>query len=238
VRHWFREQERDQAIHAGREILRKELSRVDLKRTKLEELPKALGLASLDDLYAAVGYGDKSAQLVVGTALQLERAGAPEAEPAPLRAPKPRTRSTSGLSLDGVSDVLGNRARCCSPLPGDAVVGFVTRGRGLVIHRRDCANVHDSPEPERWVDVDWGPEAREGHAVQIEVLAQDGPALLGELTRLAGALGAKVFEARSEPSARGVRLRLAVETRSAGQLASLLQRLRGARDVQDVRLVS
>jgi (p)ppGpp synthase/HD superfamily hydrolase len=106
-----------------------------------------------------------------------------------------------------------------------------------VIHRRDCDNVHDSPEPERWVEIDWGPEVGRNHAVQIEVEADDRAALLPTLVKLVGSLGAKVLRSDSHRSDDLQRIRLQVSTQNATQLATLLQRLGGAAGVYQARLV-
>jgi RelA/SpoT family (p)ppGpp synthetase len=238
VRHWFREQERDQAVAAGRDLLRRELAKVELRHTKQEDIAHALDFESAEDMFAAIGYGDKSAQMVASTALQLERAKAPpEPESRAAPAPPPSGRGTSGVTLHGVTNVLGNRARCCNPLPGDDVVGFVTRGRGIVIHRRDCDNVHDSPEPERWVEIDWGPDAKQSHVVQIEVEAQDVVGLLPNLVKLVGSLGAKVLRSESQKEDDQLRIRLSVSARNATQLGTVLQRLNGQSGVYEARLV-
>jgi GTP pyrophosphokinase len=116
------------------------------------------------------------------------------------------------------------------------VVGFVTRGRGIVIHRRDCDNVHDSPEPERWVEIDWGPDSQ-NHAVLVEIEAEESSHLLQHLVKLVGSLGAKVQRSESHPDDAGQRIRLSITTRNAAQLGGVLQRLSGASGVHHARLV-
>jgi (p)ppGpp synthase/HD superfamily hydrolase len=171
--------------------------RVELRHTKQDDIAHALEFDSAEDLFAAIGYGDKSAQLAATTALALERTKAPPEPERRAQTAEPNApRVASGVTLHGVSNVLGNRARCCNPLPGDDVVGFVTRGRGIVIHRRDCDNVHDSPEPERWVEIDWGPEAKQSHVVQIDVEADANAVLLPTLVKLVGSLGATLERRR------------------------------------------
>ncbi|HEX2730754.1 MAG TPA: bifunctional (p)ppGpp synthetase/guanosine-3',5'-bis(diphosphate) 3'-pyrophosphohydrolase [Polyangiaceae bacterium] len=241
VRHWFREQDRDQAIAAGRELLKRELAKVELRHTKHEDIASALEFTTLDDLFAAIGYGDKSPQVAASTAIELERAHAPESDPSfdpgLLPQAEKRPRSTSGLSLHGVPDVMGNRARCCNPLPGDDVVGFVTRGRGIVIHRRDCDNVHDSPERERWVEIDWGPDAKDSHTVSLEIEAQDDAKVLPAVVKLVGSLGAKVVRSDSQRAAGDLRVRLSITTRNSTHLGSVLQRLGALSGVYSARLV-
>jgi GTP pyrophosphokinase len=217
----------------------KELSRLELHHATLYEIAEALKYPTIDDLYAAVGYGDRSPQSVASAALQIERDKLPPEEPqippsVPLSTKK---KSASGLRLHGVDDILGKRARCCNPVPGDDVVGFVTRGRGIVIHRRDCGNVTDTPEPERLVDIDWGPGAAERHTVEVSIRVNDRPGLLGDLSRLMGNLGVNITSARMEGPRSG-RMRLSLELSSAEQVAQVLQRIDRHPDVLDVKRVA
>ena len=153
VRQWFRQQDRQTAIAEGTEILQRELSRLDVENVPQATLAQKLGYSGPEELLAAVGYGDRSAASVGASAVELERQRQakdvssvldqlPPEEPA-----KRVPQRTSGVTLDHVDDVLGSRARCCNPVPGDDVLGFITRGRGMIIHRADCANVTGSLEP-------------------------------------------------------------------------------------------
>lgn len=238
VRHWFREQGRAEAIAAGRALMDKELQRLDSRLATPAAIALALEIDEVEDLYAALGYGDRSVQAVVSAALELERTDKKEPELAFAPAP-PSARGASGVTLHGVSDVLGKRARCCNPLPGDQVLGFVTRGRGIVIHRRDCGNVRQSPEPERWVEIDWGPGEREAHSVEIEVLAQSSSGLLNRVVRLLTQFGVEVSAANTLPHREaGVRLRMTLQARDSAQLANAMQRVAAFGDVESVRVVS
>ncbi len=234
VRHWFRQQSRDAAITAGKDLLERELRRLGLRRTTAKQMATAMGYAGLEEMFAAIGYGDRSPQAVASTALELEHEHEPP--PPPSHAPS-SVRGTSGLRLDGIDDVLGKRARCCNPLPGDSVIGFVTRGRGVVIHRRDCANVLESPEPERLVEVDWGPDQRQAHSVSVEVSAAHHPELLSRVVKVLTSLGITVRAARVENDGDSDRLSLDLETRSAHQLTTALERLGQRNGIDDVRVV-
>jgi GTP pyrophosphokinase len=238
VRHWFRLQSRETAVAQGRDLVHKELTRLELRHTTAEDVATLLKYAALEDLFAAVGYGDRSPQSVASAALQIERDKSPPEEvqiPPSLPASR-RKRPASGLSLDGVNDILGKRARCCNPVPGDAVVGFVTRGRGIMIHRRDCVHVTETPEPERLVEIDWGPGQGERHPVDVEIRASDRPGLLRDLSNLVSSAGVNMTSARAEGNRDGSAwLRLSLEFSSAEQVIKVLERIDHHPDVLEVR---
>ncbi len=238
VRHWFREQGREQAVIDGRQLLDKELSRLELSSVTSAMIAAALDMDSVEALHAALGYGDKSIQAVTTAALELER-GDTERAPMLFEQPPPSRRGASGVSLDGVPDVLGKRAHCCNPLPGDDVLGFVTRGRGIVIHRRDCSNVRQSPEPERWVEIDWGADREQAHGVVVEVIAQSSSGLLNRVVRLLSTFGIVVSAANPVASKdERVRLRMTLQARDSEQLSVGMQRVTALHDVQEVRVLS
>jgi RelA/SpoT family (p)ppGpp synthetase len=239
VKAWFREQGRAEAIVAGKEAIHKELQRLDLAHSDLNAIAAEMKYPDLEELYAHVGFGDRRAQHVASVALALEKRHAPatiqtlELPPIP-----PRPKAPRGVVFDGVDDVMGQRARCCNPLPGDDVVGFVTRGRGLIIHRRDCTQVTDSKEPERVVDIEWTTRADELHDVDIEVLAQTRAGLLADLFKLLTHLGAHVVSVNAQ-SQNGelTRLNLRLECRSSRHMLEVMERLDHHRDVQEVRRI-
>ena len=228
VRHWFREQGRPEAISEGRELVMKELGRLDLGRISLEQLAHELGHESAEDLFAAVGYGDRRSASVTSAALQIEqrlnhREAAPESEPAPVPRPPPSTR---GITIDQVNDIQGQRARCCNPVPGDDVLGFVTRGRGLVIHRRSCPQLKNLREPERLVEVQWGSLAEDRHSVEIEVTITDRPGVLGDLLKLVANQGAYISRTEAHSTRRGdTSLRLSLDCKNAAHVAQVLERV-------------
>ena len=240
VRQWFREQGRDDAVQQGREIVERELGRLDLEHVTLPELVRKLEYDKIDDLYAAVGFGIRSAHSVASAALQLEREKAPVEEPLPpSEPPKSVPKATSGVSLAGVDDILGKRARCCNPLPGDDVIGFISRGRGIIIHRRDCSNIDTAREPERWVDIDWGPGGEESHSVDVEILAHDRPGLLRDLSDLIAHSGANVRSVHADVKGKRdmARIRFSLDIVSSDQVLRVLDRVERYRDVVSVRRV-
>lgn len=240
VRQWFREQGRDSAVLQGKEIVDRELQRLGLDHVTLAEIVTKLEYEKPDDLYAAVGFGIRSAHSLASAALQIERDKAPPEEPPPVSEPSKANRgSASGVSLAGVDDILGKRARCCSPVPGDDVVGFISRGRGIIIHRRDCSNIDAQREPERWVDIDWGPGGEERHPVDLEIIAQDRQGLLRDLSDLIAHTGANVRSVRADVRGKKdkARIRLSLDIVSSDQILRVLDKLERYRDVLSVRRV-
>lgn len=246
VRHWFREQGRPEAIAAGREQVMKELGRLDLHRISLEHLAEELGHDSAEELFAAVGYGDRRSSAVTSAALQLEErlgraeAARPAAEaaaelPVPVARPPAPTR---GITIDQVDDIQGQRARCCNPVPGDDVVGFVTRGRGLMIHRRNCSQLRNHQEPERLVEVQWGQLGDDRHSVVIEVKTTDRAGVLGDLLKLVANQGAYISHIQAQSTRRGdTSLRLSLDCRDAAHVAQVLERVAHHSEVIALRRV-
>jgi len=227
VRHWFREQGRPEAILAGRELLQKELGRLNVS-VSLEQIAEELGHPDVEELFAAVGYGDRRSATVTSAALSLEGRQKARETPAPPPAAPRQVPPPRGISLDTVDDIQGQRARCCNPVPGDDVVGFVTRGRGLVIHRRGCTQVKhiQEHEPERLVEVRWGTLGHEKHNVDIEVTVSDRPGVLGDLLKLVANQGAYIASVEAHSTRRGdTQLRLSLDCRDASHVAQVLERL-------------
>jgi len=186
VNQWFREQNYDASVSAGRAVLEREFHRLGLGDIKFEKLASQFHFQKVDDFLEATGRGDiKPAQImtalqeVTGQELHSERA-APVAR-APGVAPKP-----TGVTIQGIGNLLSRMAKCCNPVPGDAIVGFITRGEGVTIHRRDCANAlrHHDEHNERLIEVSWGAQAGAAYPVKIEVTAHDRGGLLRDITSL------------------------------------------------------
>jgi GTP pyrophosphokinase len=240
VRHWFREQGRPEAIAAGRDLVTKELARLD-GSVSLEQIAMELGHPDVEELFAAVGYGDRRPATITSAALSIEgrqKASEPPVLPAPVARPVAPPR---GISLDQVDDIQGQRARCCNPVPGDEVVGFVTRGRGLMIHRRQCAQVKhiQEQEPERLVEVRWGGLEHEKHSVEIEVTISDRNGVLGDLLKLVANQGAYIASVEAHSTRRGdSKLHLSLDCRDAAHVAQVLERLGHHPEVLSLRRVT
>jgi len=210
IRHVIRIAENQRARDLGRSLLEKEMRQAGLslaralERGELDEVARVRARGNLDDLLAAVGYGRVPAATVV-RALKPDWRPEPESEreKRPPRAPKrlrdlfrrpPRTSST-GIRVEGQGDVLVRFANCCAPLPGDDVVGFVTRGRGITVHQKDCRVVFHL-DKQRRVDVEWDAEAQVARRIRMRVTSRDEPGLLAKVTKTISAAGVNIGAAR------------------------------------------
>lgn len=187
IRQWFREERRDESIESGRDSLEKELRKQgleihdNLKHDKLLEGAKRLGFTEADDLLEAVGSGRVSPGMAV-TRIVGEREIAQPQQNEELPEFKHLPGGTTGIRVQGVPNLLVRLSRCCNPVPGDDIVGYVTRGRGVSVHRRDCANAQLSPDhTERTVEVDWDIAAAGGYTVDVDIEAVDREGLLTDI---------------------------------------------------------
>ncbi|GAB4520067.1 MAG: bifunctional (p)ppGpp synthetase/guanosine-3',5'-bis(diphosphate) 3'-pyrophosphohydrolase [Anaerolineae bacterium] len=179
IRQWFRRLDRDVNIAEGREVLDRELRRLSVD-VSYETIAKLFNFESVDDLLAAIGYGDINPQQIATKVMDLERRDQEAVPATDGERPSPPI-PMDGVSVTGVSGLLTHPARCCNPLPGDEIVGYVTRGRGVSIHKRDCPNILFIAEPERLIEVSWGVEQQRTYPVSIIVRAFDRAGLLRDI---------------------------------------------------------
>ncbi|MGH2366985.1 MAG: RelA/SpoT family protein, partial [Chloroflexota bacterium] len=242
IRQWFKQQQRAENIARGKEALDKELRRLGLgglgaiPDQKLAEAAEALKQPSVDLLLASVGYGGIGVQSVMSR-LGL-RAPAEPAEPE-LPEQAPRTDgavSTGAVNVMGVGDLLTRMATCCKPVPGDPIVGFITRGKGINVHRADCRNVLKEDEPERLVPVEWGRAASQTYPVTIRVESFDREGLLRDVSTVVteeklNITGAHVQVNQAERTAV---ILATVEVHGVQQLSRLLSKIEQIKDVISV----
>ena len=237
VRRWFREQGRDDAVAQGREQVTRELAKAGLDRLDLDELAEALGYEQVDELLAAVGFGDVGAHSIAARALERFAKPVEDPVPPPTTSKTGGDRQAGGVQLDGVSDVLSQPARCCGPVPGDDVIGFISRGRGIVIHRRDCTNMINCHEPERLVEIDWGSDRSRRYPVTVRVTTVDRPGSFRDVANIISNLGLnmRAAQSRTEPGGETASIQVTVEARSYDDVVHLLDRLERLPIVLDVR---
>jgi len=188
--HWFKLQARDQNVAAGKAMLERELARLALPPVDFEKLAEKCNLRTAEDMHAALGAGDLRLAHVVSNAQQLvepERGTSEQLELIPRRSTgqyKPGKRGD--VQIQGVGNLLTQMAGCCQPLPGDPIVGYITLGRGVSIHRQDCASALQlaSREPERMIQVSWGPVPVQTYPVDIVIKAYDRSGLLRDVSQV------------------------------------------------------
>lgn len=179
IRAWFKKQDQEQKIIIGRETLDRELHRLGVDDISMETLSKQVGYATVTDFLAAVGSGDISPARIISKILESEQTGLEEL-PAP---GTPSSQTAGNISITGLRGMLTNLARCCKPVPGDPIVGYITRGHGATIHRTDCPNILRTPDKERLVRVSWG-RAERTYPVVARITAYDREGLLRDVSAL------------------------------------------------------
>ncbi|MBN2332897.1 MAG: bifunctional (p)ppGpp synthetase/guanosine-3',5'-bis(diphosphate) 3'-pyrophosphohydrolase [Deltaproteobacteria bacterium] len=203
IRHWIKKEEERRSIELGKELCEREFSRhklsfsKELKQGNLQEIPAKFSLNTTDTLIAAVGRGKISAlQLLYKLYPELRKKPQQEKkkETAGSSAKKKR-RSSQGIVIKDIDDVLVRFAKCCNPLPGDRVIGFITRGRGVTIHRPDCKHVLKS-DPERQIEVSWDLKQQATHRIKIRVLCEDRKGMLAELSAAISSEEANITDVR------------------------------------------
>ncbi|MEZ4552381.1 MAG: bifunctional (p)ppGpp synthetase/guanosine-3',5'-bis(diphosphate) 3'-pyrophosphohydrolase [Dehalococcoidia bacterium] len=230
VRHWFRRSQRDDNIERGRDLLDRERKRLGVSEVPATLAPQ-LGYESLDDMLAAIGYGDVSLQLL---AMRLAEFAPPPPEPLEVLTKKPRKAGTPGVRVLGEGGMHVTIARCCHPLPGELIIGFVTRSRGVTVHRRDCRNASHAAEPERLVECDWGPSGSL-YAAAVYVHAWDRVGLLRDISTIVAAEDVNMVGVRTqENDDRTTTVHLTLETQGLPQVSRLMGRLESVRGVISV----
>jgi GTP pyrophosphokinase len=237
IKAWYRREQRDESITRGRDKLVEECGRAGaapsevLLEGKLEELAPKFNCATVEDLYAAVGYGDLSAEAVV----RRLTGGVPK-----VRAKKQPARKDQGslrlaISVGGVTDLLFKISRCCAPVPGDPIVGFVTRGRGVTVHRADCPNVtyYSRREPGRMTALEWTLSPEVYFQVVIQVEALDRVGLLSDITSIISAASTNIVEARVKTGGKPktARFDLTLEVKDLRHLQTIIDRIAALSDV-------
>jgi guanosine-3',5'-bis(diphosphate) 3'-pyrophosphohydrolase len=203
IRQWFSRETREETEHKGREMLEAALKKQNLPYRKLAgsavlaQVIRETGFKKAEDFYLALGSGKLPASQIVNKVLQrLKTEEVAEEEAIPLKAPKARSAvasQTYGINVEGVEDVLVRLAKCCTPVPGDEIVGYISLGKGITIHREDCPNVKAlRRNPERFTPVDWDGGASQSFRVQIAVDSWDRPRLLEDVARTFAEHGANI----------------------------------------------
>ncbi len=185
IRQWFRRQDREQNIAQGRELLERELKRLGMEGMSHEAVARLFEYEKTEDFLAAIGYGDINSHQIATKVLEAERREQPP--PFPPAAPAtPQPSLAEEVTVQGTGGLLTHLARCCNPLPGDEIVGYITRGRGVTVHRRDCPNVLNTREPERLIEVEWG-VSRQTYPVSVQIVAYDREGLLRDIAGVVAA---------------------------------------------------
>jgi GTP pyrophosphokinase len=244
VRQWFKQESREENLRAGKESIEAESKRVGLVLSDFKPVVKRFSLNTVEDLFVAVGNGDLTVGQVISAIdrLRTEEA-APQAEDLVSRTPnRQRAQQQKGagdVTIEGVGNLLTTIAKCCLPVPGDGVVGYVTRGRGVTIHRDDCRQVlhWQSENNPRLLQVAWGEKPAMNYSVQVLIRAYDRRDLIRDISNILSTSETRVTDisSRLDETLDEVTIRLNVRVGDYEQLSELLNRLGNVTNVIEAR---
>lgn len=252
INQFFRKERREDAEHQGRDALQEHLRKAGLPSQRLagssmlSEVIQEMGFRKADEFYISLGMGKTSVATVVNKIIQRMKAGEGVAEPGPpatgprgRRPTSARSSSDLGIGIDGMADVMVRLAKCCKPVPGDPILGYISLGRGITIHREDCPNAKALlRSPERFTPVQWTGQSRQSFRVEIAVDAWDRARLLEDLSRAVAESGANIVSANCSMEDEMVHDRFVVDVGDVETLKSCISALRNVESVFDAHRVT
>lgn len=252
IRQWFKLKERDFNIIRGKELLEKEVKRLGYKQSEflkdewIKAIASKVSINSIEDLYAAIGYGSITLNQVI-TKLKIHYNDfnkiADESSFVESKIQQPTqkkvNKATQGIMIKGVDNIKIRFSKCCNPVPGDEVVGFITRGRGVSIHRTDCPNITLSDDTERFIEVEWDFQKKVSYPAEIQIKASDRAGLLAEITQRItdSELGLLSLNARTSKE-KIVFINLTLEIKDIEELRELIRKFKRIKNVMDVYRVT
>ncbi len=254
IRQWFKRERKEENIARGKELFDKEVKKLGLKITDqlkeewLKDITKRLSLNTIDDLYAALGYGSVTISQVMSKIREKYKEhfkikdDRTTVDIRPKERPHIRSREKlgQGISVKGVDNIKVRFAKCCNPVPGDEIVGYITRGRGISVHRKDCPNISYIDNSERFIEVNWDDDIKAEYHAEIQIKALDRQGLLTEITQNITNSGLTLtsLSARTNKEKLAV-INIVLEINDIDQLKQLMKSLRSLKDVIDVyRVIS
>jgi len=248
IKQWFRKDRKDENVLVGQESVERELAREHMRPDAargevIEKIAKRMNYASATDLFAAIGFGDASAVSVV-TKLKDEAKATNNlidisALQRPALPPRRVARNSSGIRIAGVDDVLVRLSKCCSPVPGDPIMGYVTIGKGVSVHRADCPNVaYMSATPERILQASWADSETATHSVDVEVEALDRAGLLQDVMGVCSEYKTSASSVTARVKRDSALISLTLQINNLDHLHKVLEKLRTLRDVRNVYRVT
>lgn len=254
IKQWFKKERKEENIEKGKDMLDRDLRKNNFKPKAIlqadfmEHVLKRLSCNTLDDLYAAIGYGGILLSQVTPKIRELQREEEKKSKPQtteehieemnrPVRDKK--KKSDQGVTVKGVEDVLIRFAKCCSPVPGDDIIGYITRGRGITVHRSDCTNFEKSEDSKnRFIEVEWTKEEKSSYSTEIQIIAPDRKGLLSEITILISENDLFVTGVNAKISKNNIAIiHLNIEISDINQLNKLINKLKSMPEIIEVKRV-
>lgn len=248
INQWFKKEQRVENIEKGKEIVEKEIKKLGMKNQELLKAEWIQGIldkykfSSIDDVYASIGFGGLSEKKIVARLLNEYRKEHEEEgleqkiEELALSKPKSNKPSRTGVYVKGIDNCLVKLSKCCNPLPGDDILGYITKGRGVSVHRKDCINVKDLlGEEDRMIDVFWANEVKASYTVEIEVFANDRTGLLRDIIKQVEKYRVKLMGVNTRTNRDDTAiLDITIETTDIDELNKLMNSLTKVESVYDV----
>lgn len=230
IRQWFKQQDRDQNLAHGKLLIEKELKRLGMTDVDLNELAGQFNFKTVDDFYVAVGYDDIPITRVVTRLGESKQAKLGDA---PLLVEQAKHEEKSdAVHVMGLSGMLTQMARCCNPMPGDSIIGYITRGRGATIHRSNCPNVLRVKDAERLINVDWG-TAQKTYPIPIQISAYDRQGLMSDISGVLAGEPARLIDFSMTSRQHVVKVNMVLEVPDITALSRILARLENLPNVTE-----
>lgn len=249
IKQWFKKEEKSDNIIKGREKLEREVKRDGYKTSEmlkedwLEKIAEKLSFSKIDDLYASLGYGNTTLAQITTKLKEYYKehyklVDLPDKVHNQVKS-KINKKQSQGINISGIDNVKVRFAKCCNPVPGDEIKGYITRGRGVSVHRSDCPNIVDLGKDQRFIDVDWAQEDKTSYQAELQVKGSDRPGLLSEITILLSEANLFVssLNARTNKEKLAI-INLTLEIKDINQLNNLIKRLKKVTGVLDVYRVT
>ncbi len=233
IKVWFKKLEDEQNLSQGRNTLERELQRLGIGNINFDKLARDLGFKVADEMYIALGTGDLSISKVIKQFSQDDEVK----DILAANAPPAQTTSTNTVDVVGLKGMFSNMAKCCSPMPGDQIVGFVTRGRGVSIHRQDCPNILKTQDKERLLQVGWGHVERT-FPVPVKIKAYDRQGLMGDISNLLSDENINIINVSVNVNRSIADLSLIIEVKDLTQLSRILTRIENLPNVMEAHRVN
>ncbi|WP_123041256.1 RelA/SpoT family protein [Cohnella candidum] len=257
IRQWFKKEKREENVDKGRDMLERELRRIGLEpfewmtEDKLQEVARKFTFNDTEDMMSAIGFGGITAAQICTRLTEKLRKEAEEAQqiqltsevkelkPSPAGAAAARKRATHGVKVKGADNLLVRFARCCNPVPGDDIIGYITRGRGVSVHRTDCSNIPTAAEGEeaaRVIEVEWEEAVEANYSVEIEILGHDRRGLLNEVLQAVSESKTNIsaVSGRSDKNKMSI-IHMTILIRNKDHLQSVVEKIKRVKDIFSVQ---
>ena len=234
IKQWFKKQDRESNLQQGKIVLEKEFKRLGLKSIDFEPILPELGVKSIDDLYVAIGCGDIGVGRVVNKIAEIEDKELDSDFELALAEEPPSMVPSDAIKVMGLKGIATTIGRCCNPMPGDDIIGYITRGRGATIHRQDCPNILRVTEKERLVRVSWGQPGKT-FPVPIQIKAYDRQGLMADISKIISEENVSLIDMNMKMNQHLAVIRLVVGVQGISQLSRLLTKLESLANVFEAK---